>query len=395
MDKIPQSSAPPKSELPTTRNKYSKWVRVWMRFISAVARDMVKRSIASPESKKIGTKIDRSSIRHSTLLDFDHNELNALVKANDYEKRGKFIKAEWLRAKVSENIIAPSEKQEQQFRGLGKGFEGRADLVFRGIDGPLEVKKTLHNRAGDTKAEIALLKRLDHPNIVKILPNQNTDIAEEGTYLMENGGISLAKLVPKTEDSGLLPSSLFVSIAKQMADVLSYLHKERVLHRDIKPGNIVIDQKSHISLIDFGMAYDRQNNTSCDPFGRGTEAYMEPDALEPKVKVKYSDTGDMFAAGHTLYNLLTGRYVTFPEFYQKQGLQLGDKDATWDGYKKDLKATKVVVSRIARTLEGQPQTYIDQVTDLITRMLEPDPKLRITPEELKNHPLLRNPQAQV
>ena len=74
--------------------------------------------------------MDKSSIRHSTLLNFDHNELNALVKANGYEKRGKFIKAEWLRAKVSEKIIAPSEKQVQQFRGLRKGFEGRADLVF-------------------------------------------------------------------------------------------------------------------------------------------------------------------------------------------------------------------------------------------------------------------------
>ena len=393
MDKIPQSSAPPKSVLPKTRNKYSKWVRVWMRFISAVARDMVKRYIASPESKIIGKKIDPSSIRHSTLLDFDHNELNAFLEANDYEKRGKFIKAEWLRAKASEKIVAPSEKQVQQFRELGRGFEGRADLVFRGTDGPLEVKKTLHNCSGDFKAEIALLKRLDHPNIVKILSNENTDTAKEGTYLMENGGVSLAQLVPKTEDSALLPKSLFVSIAKQMANVLCYLREERVLHRDIKPRNIVIDQKRHITLIDFGMAHDRQTNTSCDPHNRGTEAYMEPDALGTKVKL--SDTCDMFAAGHTLFNLLTGRHITFPDFYHKQGLQPGDKDANWDAYKKDLNATKVVMSRIVRTLEGQPQTYIDQVTDLITRMLEPDPKLRITPEELKNHPLLSDPKAQV
>ena len=392
MDKIPQSSAPPKSQLPVTRNKYSKWVRVWMRFISAVAKDVVRRYIASPDSRRIGTKIDPSSIRHSTLLDFDHNELNAYIKANDYEKRGKFIKAEWLRAKASEKIVAPSEKQVQQFSELGSGFEGRADLVFRGVDGPLEVKKTLHNCSGDSKAEIALLKRLDHPNIVKILPNENTDIAEQGTYFMGNGGVNLAQLVPKTGDSALLPGSLFVSIAKQMAKVLCYLRKEQVLHRDIKPRNIVIDQKRHITLIDFGMAHDRQTNTSCDPYNRGTEAYMEPDAQGTKVKL--SDTCDMFAAGHTLFNLLTGRHITFPDFYHKQGLQPGDKDANWDAYKKDLRATKAVMSRITQTLEGQPQKYIDQVTDLITRMLEPDPKLRITPEELINHPLLTDPQAQ-
>ena len=398
MDKIPQSSTPPNSELTIIRNRYSpqKWVRVWGRFVGVMVKIMVKRCIANfPRNNEKGTGenttpiSDRSSIEHLTLSDVDHNEFNAIIKANNYEKSGDIIKAEWLRAKIRENIIDPSDIKERLFRELDKGAEGRTDLVFRGVAGPLEVKKTLHYSDDDAKAEIALLKRLDHPNIVKILPSENPAQAEEGSLVMKNGGISLFQflLLPdnqKPEHS----RSRFISIARQMANVLNYLSKEQVLHRDIKPDNIVIDQAGNISLIDFGMAYDRQTNTFCNRAGRGTEAYLEPDAQGEFTKAKFSDTADMFAAGHTLFMLLTGNYVTFPEFHQKQGLPHGHKDATWDAYKKDLKATKVVVSIIAQTLEGQPKTYIDQVTDLLTRMLEPDPKLRITPEELKNHPLL-------
>ena len=429
MDKIPQSSTPPKSELSATRSKYlpHKWVRVWGRFVGVMVKIMVNRCIANfprnrekdtgenttpiksrlkienghssasmPEpvgdaqQKQTMDYFDKSSIEHLTLLDVDHNGFNAMIKANNYEKSGDIIKAEWLRAKIRENIIDPTDKKERPFRELDEGAEGRTDLVFRGVAGPLEVKKTLHNCGGDTKAEIALLKRLDHPNIVKILPNENTDIAEEGSLMMKNGGDSLFQflLLPdnqKPEHS----RSRFVSIARQLADVLDYLSKEQVLHRDIKPGNIVIDQAGNISLIDFGMAYDRQTNTCCNPTGRGTEAYLEPDAMGEFTEAKFSDTADMFAAGHTLYNLLTSKHVTFPDFYEKQRLPNGNKYATWDAYKKNLNATKVLVSTIAETLEGQPRTYIDQVTDMLTRMLEPNPKLRITPEELKNHPLLR------
>lgn len=397
MNKIPQSSTPPKSELPATNNRYSpkKWVRVWGRFVGVMVKIMVKRCIANfPRNREKDTGenttpiIDRSSIEHLTLLDVDHNGFNAMIKANNYEKSGDIIKAEWLRAKIRENIIDPSDKKERPFRDLDEGTEGRTDLVYRGVAGPLEVKKTLHHTDRASNAETALLKRLNHPNIIKVLSSENPAQAEESSLMMKNGGDSFFQflLLPdnqKPEHS----RSRFVSIARQLADVLDYLSKEQVLHRDIKPDNIVIDQAGNISLIDFGMAYDRQTNTPCNSLGRGTEAYLEPDALESKAR--YSDTGDMFAAGHTLFMLATGKYVGFPEFYQKQGLPHGHEDATWDAYKKDLNATQVVLDILDQTLEGHPRTYIDQVTDMLTRMLEPDPKLRITPEELKNHPLLR------
>lgn len=402
MDKIPQSSVPPTAELSPTPNKPSpqKWGRVWGRFISVVAKKMVKRCIATlPENKKKGIGvnktpiIERSSIKHLAHSNVDQNEFNAILKAQRYEKSGMPFRAEWLRAKTHLKIIKPSDKEERLFQELGKGGEGRADLVFRGINGPLEVKKTLHDSDRDSETEIALLKRLNHPNIIKILPNENPALAEDGTHMMKNGGVSLDKLTPDDKNSTPLSLNLFISIAKQMASVLDYLGKEQVLHRDIKPENIVIDPAGHVSLIDFGMAYDGQTDTYCNPRGRGTPPFMEPDALGKFTKAKFTDTADMFAAGQTLFNLITGEVINFPDFYHQQGLEHGHKDASWDAYKKDQNLSKTIVTKLANALAGDPkktppaypEIYAKLVIDLILRMMEPDPKLRITPEEFKNH----------
>ena len=145
-----------------------------------------------------------------------------------------------------------------------------------------------------------------------------------------------------------------------------------------------------MSLIDFGMAYDGKTDTYCNPRGRGTLPFMEPDALGEFAQAKFSDTADMFAAGQTLFNLITGKAVIFPEFYHQQGLEHGHKDASWDAYKKDLNPSPGTIAAVLfKALEGNPKAYpriyVSLIIDLILKMMEPDPELRITPEELKNH----------
>ena len=207
--------------------------------------------------------------------------------------------------------------------------------------------------------------------------------------MMKNGGVSLDKLKPDGKNSTPLSLNLFISIAEQMANVLDYLREEQVLHRDIKPENIVINPAGHISLIDFGMAYDGKTDTYCNPRGRGTLSFMEPDALGEFTPAKFSDTADIFAAGQTLFKLITGEVIKFPDFYHQQGLEHGHKDASWDAYKKDQNLSKTIATKLVKALAGDPkaypQVYVGMVTDLILKMMEPDPKLRITPEEFKNH----------
>ena len=455
-----QLTLPPSPERPNyqpliteQRHPPQKWVLIFGRFVSDVTTQIVnivarlfineqedtqnerEGTQNEQERTKKNTKIDKRAILHLHSPDEWIAKSLAFEKARQFEKNGQIIKAGWLRAKATEGIFAPlSEEQKQSCidqlhrftekdngfgdKELGRGSEGRAALVFKGLNGPLKVKKELFEKNDDYKAEIALLQRLDHKNIVKLVPIENPAEGEDYVIVMKYGGESLQKLVPGGENRiPPLPPGLFVSIAKQMADVLYYLREEQVLHRDIKPENIVIDQGGNISLIDFGLAYDRKAGAGSWPVGLGTVDYIEPEPCAPVRKTHsdtddmlqpyrftvdgnmqrdasfggmLSDTADMFAAGQTLYKLIVGSVLVIPKL---NGLRHGNDKVggkNWQEYKEYLGIPKVIETSIAKALEGQEEEYITQVTDLISKMIEPDSQLRITPEQLKNHPLLRD-----
>ena len=404
MTKVPSSAPPPNPPPPTKAEKPSPQVlfKVWTHFVKGIAQHFSKHYIKGLfKNETKGIKIRNRSIEPVTMTEKSLGELFALAKAHEYEENGQIIKAIWLRAKVSQKLFTPPPDEQVQrlreFRFLAEGGEGSANLVFKGVAGPLEVKKRL-NSGVKPEAQIALLKRLDHPNIIKISPNNEPGPSGEDSFMMKNGGIELTKLLPtenQDQDPDPFPQHLFISIAEQMADVLCYLKEERVLHRDIKLGNILIDQTGHISLIDFGMAFDCKTGTFCHPnVGVGTPSYMEPDALKDFSDGNFmvSDSGDMFAAGQTLYALITGNVITFPKFNENNGPEQGEEGGIWENYKRGLGLTELIDHKISTALKGQPQEYIDQVKDLLARMLEPDSKLRITPKEMKNHPLFSGRQ---
>ena len=433
------------------RHPPQKWVLVFGRFVSDVTTQIVNiitgcvarlfndeqedtqnEQEGTKKNKKID-KIDKRAILHLHSPDESIAKSLAFEKARQFEENGQIIKAGWLRAKATEGIFAPlSEEQNQSYidqlprstekdnsfgeKELGRGSEGRADLVFNGLNGPLKVKKKLFEKNDDYKAEIALLQRLDHKNIIKLVPIENPAEGEDDVIVMKYGGESLQKLVPGGENRiPPLSPRLFLSIADQMADVLCYLREEQVLHRDIKPENIVIDQGGTISLIDFGLAYDRKAGAGSWPVGEGTIGYMEPVPYAPVRKTHsdtddmfqlyrfndggnmqwdasfgglLSDTADMFAAGQTLYQLIVGRVFVIPKLngLQHENGEVGGKK--WQEYKESLGISEAIGTFIAKALEGQEPEYIKQVIDLISKMIEPDSQLRITPEQLKNHPLL-------
>lgn len=435
-----QLTLPPSPERPNYQPSLTeqrlppqKWVLVFGRFVSAVSKYIVKSCVArlfkneqeETQNEQKGTnknsKRDKRTILHLHSPDEWLAKPLAFDTARKLEENGQIIKACWLRAKATEGIFAPlSEEQKQSCidqshrftqrdndfgkEELGNGSEGRAALVFKGLNGPLKVKKNLFEKNDDCKAEIALLQRLDHKNIIKLAPIENPAEGEKGVIVMQYGGESLQKLVPGGENRiPPLPPHLFVSIAKQMADVLYYLREEQVLHRDIKPENFVIDQEGNISLIDFGLAYDCKAGAGSEPAGEGTMGYMEPAPYAPVRKMRsdtddisqlyrfnLSDTADMFAAGQTLYQLIVGSVFVIPKLngLHHENAKVGVEN--WQEYKGSLAISETIGMFIAKALEGQEPEYIKQVTDLISKMIDPDSQSRITPEQLKNHPLLQD-----
>jgi len=146
------------------------------------------------------------------------------------------------------------------------------------------------------------LAKLTHPNIVSIY-----DIGEEDSQyymIMEFlEGKSLAKLLQIKSPFSV---DLVISIGIQITNALSYIHERNILHRDIKPGNIMLSEKGIAKLTDFGLAKLTDTKYSLTQTGSlfGSLVYIPPEqALGSK---NLDNRADIYSLGVTLYELVTG-----------------------------------------------------------------------------------------
>jgi len=191
--------------------------------------------------------------------------------------------------------------------GIGRGTTG---VVYRAWDRSLErevaVKEMPKPLTADSEAykrfrrEALTLARLSHPGIVQVY-----DLFEkEGRafLVMEfMGGGTLAQMV---ENEGRLDLHRGGGMAVTVFDALTYLHGQGVIHRDLKPGNILLSERQQPKLSDFGLArWDRQNDLTRDGALLGSPNYMSPEQVAGK---KADRRSDLYAFGAFLYWLVTG-----------------------------------------------------------------------------------------
>jgi serine/threonine-protein kinase len=151
------------------------------------------------------------------------------------------------------------------------------------------------------KSEIRLARRISHRNVVR-----THDIGEEdGMYFITMEyvtGTSLRELIDRREP---LPTPAVVAIAKQLCRALEVAHEQGVIHRDIKPQNLMVQPDGTLKVMDFGVARLRERSHGLTSTGMvvGTPAYMAPEQLmDDPVDARV----DIYAAGVVLYECLTG-----------------------------------------------------------------------------------------
>ena len=187
---------------------------------------------------------------------------------------------------------------------LGRGGMG---MVFRGRDpkiGRQVAIKLLHvddaNQRERFLQEAQSAGRLKHPNIVTIY-----DFGEhEGKpfIVMEFvEGVTLAEEISHRSD---WPLSQKLDLIEALAEGLEYAHVRGIVHRDVKPANLMLDQEGVLKILDFGIA--RVSNSGLTKVGMlmGTPNYMSPEQIEGKTVDRRSD---IFAVGVVCYELLSGQ----------------------------------------------------------------------------------------
>lgn len=197
----------------------------------------------------------------------------------------------------------------QILRELGRGTMG---IVYEAFDPKLErtvALKTVRLEAGDTEhrefeerfqREAKSAARLNHPNIVTIHDAGEEDgVAYIAMEFLE--GKSLRELL----DSGTpLSNDDLLAYAIQMADALDYAHRFDIVHRDVKPGNIVVSSQGRVKISDFGIAQLPSGNLTQAGTILGTPKYMSPEQVRGE---RLDGRSDIFSLGVILYEIFAGK----------------------------------------------------------------------------------------
>ena len=166
-------------------------------------------------------------------------------------------------------------------------------LDITGLDTP--------SRPGQLMREAEAAAALVHPGIVQIF---QVGEAEGSPFLVMEyvSGGSLAERLRK----GPLPVAEAVDLMIRIADAVHYAHTQGVIHRDLKPGNVLLDGQNQPHVCDFGLARRLDSETSMHVTGDvlGTPAYMPPEQARGE---RVDERADIYATGAILYESLTGR----------------------------------------------------------------------------------------
>ena len=147
-------------------------------------------------------------------------------------------------------------------------------------------------------SEASLVGQLSHPHIVAILDAYaDADVSYVAMEYVDGGN-----LLPYTQANALLPVGDVIEIAFKCSGALDYAFRQGIVHRDIKPGNILIDHGTEIKVADFGAAFIR-NSDETQLLLVGSPSYASPEQMSGRTLTHQSD---MFSLGVVLYELLTG-----------------------------------------------------------------------------------------
>ena len=191
--------------------------------------------------------------------------------------------------------------------------EGGMGAVYKARDGELNRIVALKMLSSDRwmsesaiarfREEAALAARLEHPNIVPIHEVGEQDGHRYFTMKLVDGP-TLAERLEQFTANPTATARLMVTIAQ----TVHFAHQHGVLHRDLKPGNVLLDEKGNPHVSDFGLAKRLDQDSDLTQTGTimGTPSYMAPEQARGQ-RQSVTTATDVYGLGAILYSMLTGR----------------------------------------------------------------------------------------
>lgn len=252
---------------------------------------------------------------------------------------------------------------------IGQGGMGQVFKAVHNVMGrqcavkvlPLE-KSTPESRQSFTR-EIRLQAGLDHPHLVRAF-----DAGQDGNvhYLVTEyiPGTDLRKLVRKHT---ALPINQAASILSQAAHGLQYAHEIGLVHRDVKPGNILVTPEGLAKLSDVGLAAWSMGMGEDPRAGKvvGTADYLSPEQIRSPLKI--GPASDIYSLGCTLYYTITGK-VPFPGGDSRSKCKRHLEQTPWHPRKFAIDVPEDFVEIIADMMEKDPERRISTAAEVAERL---------------------------
>ena len=207
------------------------------------------------------------------------------------------------------HAIAKDTVVDDRYRIISRlGSGGMAD-VYRAEDMQLGRKvalKLLYRRFAEDAEFVERFRReassaagLQHPNIVQVFDRGEWD----GTYYIAMEYLEGRNLKQVVRDHGALDPALAVDIVVQILKAARFAHRRGIVHRDIKPHNVIVDDEGRAKVTDFGIARAGASDMTETGSIMGTAQYLSPEQAQGH---PVDSRADLYSIGIVLYELLTG-----------------------------------------------------------------------------------------
>lgn len=307
-------------------------------------------------------ELEKCYFKDGYLIDDESNEPLSFHRVNSveilYEKKKK-------RAKFIGNYVLGDMLGEGSYSKVKEVLD-RITLERRAFK--IMKKKRLRkipNGEQNVQREIELLCRLNHANVIKLIETFYNEEKQKLYIVMEYCVAVLQELLDSVPDKKL-PIWQSHGYFSQLLDGLEYLHSKGVIHKDIKPGNLLINTSGTVKISDFGVSelLDSFSQSDIISTSQGSPAFQPPE-IARGCESFHGFKIDIWSSGVTLFNITTGSYPF-------------EGDTVYKLFENISKGEFTIPSDLDQSLSS-----------LIRGMLDVDPDSRFSLIEIRNHDWLR------
>ncbi|XP_076031887.1 serine/threonine-protein kinase chk-1-like [Oratosquilla oratoria] len=307
-----------------------------------------------------GSSRSSSAFADSSVEDYSYTE-DSFVPVFHTRKRSLSSSAEQEESSCKKiKSFEEPNKDWIEVRELGEGAYGSVVLLKKATSEVFVAKKSIEIEGGmNQQIEVQVQESLEHRNILRVLSSEKDETHIHIYLEYADGGDLSTKIGPSGLDDEM--SAFYFN---QLISGVKYMHTHGVVHRDLKPQNLLLNGDNVLKIADFGLAAKLEDRKTYLSEVNGTRGYMAPEVFSARYR---GEPSDVWSCGVTLVKMMSG-------------------SAPWEVAKAYDPNYQIWLRKDLKLTDSKPWIHIcKSAMDLIKSLLHPVPSGRATIQEIEQH----------